>query len=289
MPTHTINDLKIHFEASGEGEPVVLVHGSWGDHHSWDQLVPELPDGFRAVRYDRRGHSASERPPGQGSVVEDVADLAALIDTVVAVPAHVVGNSLGAQIALLLAIDRPDLVRSLALHEPGFWSLAPHDTAVLSIQARMAPAIPLLEAGAWLDGARLFADQLFGPGAWDSALPERLKRVMVANAPTYLDEERNPDTYSLDPAPLADVTVPILLTTGDETDAAFVAVTQRLAAAMPHAEWVTLAGAGHIPHRTHPAEYAALLTSFWARPGLSAPWPGRSPYRTSSHRSLTLP
>ena len=169
MPTHTINDLKIHVEASGEGEPVVLVHGSWGDHHSWDQLVPELPDGFRAVRYDRRGHSASERPPGQGSVVEDVADLAALIETVVAEPAHA-RRQLARRPDRAAAGDRsprPGRARSRST-SPASGASPRDDPAVLSIQERMAPAIPLLAAGAWLDGARLFADQLFGPGAWDS-------------------------------------------------------------------------------------------------------------------------
>src|SRR5262245_23833728 len=104
-----INGLHIHVDESGVGEPVVFVHGSWGDHHTWDALVGELPRSFRLVRYDRRGHSESECPPGQGSVSDDVGDLGALVETVG--PAHLVGNSLGAQIALSLAMARPDLVR----------------------------------------------------------------------------------------------------------------------------------------------------------------------------------
>jgi len=263
MPTTTVNRLKIELAVSGDGQPVVFVHGSWSDHHAWDAVVPHLPDGLRLVRYSRRGHSGSECPPGQGTIADDVDDLAAVIETVADGRAHVVGNSLGAEIALRLAISRPELVDSVALHEPGFWGLAPDAAAVQAFQADLQSVIRLLETGAWEDGARLFADQIFGPGAWDTTLPEPLKRVMTANAPTLLDEELAADASTLDTTRLADFSGPIQLSTGEQTAEAFRIVVDRLAALLPHAELVPIAGAGHIPHRTHPEEYAALLTSFW--------------------------
>ena len=253
--------LKLQIEDSGKGEPVVFVHGSWSDLHAWDALLDKLP-GYRLIRYSRRGHSGSECPPGQGLIEEDVGDAAAIVESVGT--AHVVGNSLGAEIALRLAIARPELVRSVALHEPAFWNLAPDDPAVAALQAGLRPSVELLGAGAWEDGARAFADGLFGPGAWEHELPEALKRVMVANAPTFLDEERAPDNYTVDAARLPEVTMPTLLSTGSETHPALLVVTDRLAAALPHAERATIAGAGHIPHRTHPREYAELLLGFWS-------------------------
>jgi hypothetical protein len=81
MQTTPINGIRIYWELDGgTGEPIVLVHGSWGDHHNWAPVVPALSRSFRVLTYDRRGHSGSERPEGQGSVWEDVADLAALIE-----------------------------------------------------------------------------------------------------------------------------------------------------------------------------------------------------------------
>ena len=44
-------------EMSGDGPPVVFVHGSWGDHHNWDLVVPEIAATNRTLTYDRRGHS----------------------------------------------------------------------------------------------------------------------------------------------------------------------------------------------------------------------------------------
>src|ERR1041385_6457371 len=85
---------------TGSGEPLVLVHGSWGDHHNWDPVVSALAESFRVLAYDRRGHSASERLAGQGSVFEDADDLAALINELGLAPAYVAGNSCGAVITL---------------------------------------------------------------------------------------------------------------------------------------------------------------------------------------------
>ena len=88
--TERINGINLYVETHGEtGPPVILVHGSWGDHHNWDSVVPLLASNCRVTTYDRRGHSGSERPAGQGSVREDVRDLAALIDHLRIAPGHV--------------------------------------------------------------------------------------------------------------------------------------------------------------------------------------------------------
>jgi pimeloyl-ACP methyl ester carboxylesterase len=105
---------------------------------------------------------------------------------------------------------------------------------------------------------------------------------MVANAPTFLDEERAPDNGTVDATRLPAVTVPILLSTGDETHPALQIVTDRLAKELPHAERATIPGAGHIPHRTHPREYAALLLGFWASSTPAAPAAAGGTTRTSA-------
>ena len=70
----------LFYELHAGAMPVVLVHGSWHSHRNWDLVVPRLAEVFRVLTYDRRGHSQSERPTGQGSVREDVADLAVLLE-----------------------------------------------------------------------------------------------------------------------------------------------------------------------------------------------------------------
>jgi len=93
MPTSQVNGIRVYWEINGDvGDPMVLVHGSWGDHQNWAAAVPALSRSFRVLTYDRRGHSRSERPAGQGSVRDDVADLAALLVELRHSPAHVVGH-----------------------------------------------------------------------------------------------------------------------------------------------------------------------------------------------------
>jgi pimeloyl-ACP methyl ester carboxylesterase len=260
----SINGIRLSIETEGEGEPAVFVHGSWTDHTTWNQVVAELPAGYRLIRYDRRGHSCSERPPAQDSIRDDVADLTGVIEALAGEPAHLVGNSFGASIVLWLAGDRPDLVRSLAAHEPASFDLVASEPAVVAMREAMDPVTGLLAAGDLEGGARLFSEIVFGPGTWDEAIPDELKRVMVANAPTVLAEERDPDAYGLPTEPLARLEAPVLLSTGDETDDSFHVAMDVVALALPQARRERMPGAGHLPHRTHPAEYAALLTDFWA-------------------------
>ena len=101
MPTEKVNGVNIYYELTGaKGDALVLVHGSWGDHHNWDMVVGEFAKTFRVLTYDRRGHSQSERLSGQGLVTEDVDDLIALVEHLEIFPAHIVGNSYGAGIVL---------------------------------------------------------------------------------------------------------------------------------------------------------------------------------------------
>src|ERR1051326_2131065 len=118
MPLPTVNSVALYYQITGSGEPMILVHGSWGDHHNWDSVVPLLSKCFQVVTFDRRGHSQSQAGSGQGSFAEDADDLAGLLEHLGLAPAHVVSTSGGAAIALRLGAKRPDLCRSLVVHEP---------------------------------------------------------------------------------------------------------------------------------------------------------------------------
>lgn len=125
MPRQRINDIELHYELTGEGDDtVVLVHGGWTDHLSWQFVVPALAERHRVVAYDRRGHSRSDRSTTPASRRLDEADLAALIETLDLGAVNLVGNSYGGSISLGLAARRPDLVRCVAAHEPPLLDVA---------------------------------------------------------------------------------------------------------------------------------------------------------------------
>ena len=266
MPTETINSVSIFLEEFGSGDPLVLVHGSWADHMEWPFIVPGLAQRFRVVVYDRRGHSQSERLPAQGSVHEDVADLAAIIERAGA-PAHVLVNSFGASISLRLAGERPELFRTLNVHEPPLFDLLRDDpkTKPLTegLDERILAVVSDLAAGNMEEGARRFVDTVaIGPGAWDNFVPDEAKRTLINNAPTFLDETRDPELLTIDLSALAQFSRPVLLTDGSESPPIFVPVLDKLAAVLPNATRKTLADAGHLPHLTHPQEYVEAIVEF---------------------------
>jgi pimeloyl-ACP methyl ester carboxylesterase len=161
--------VSLYYELSGTGEPLVLVHGSWGDHHNWDPVIGPLTGSFQVLAYDRRGHSRSERPARQGSVVEDADDLAALIDELGLAPAHVAGNSFGAITALRAATRRPEVFRSLLAHEPPLFPLlagTEYEPALTEVQARIDAVAKLLRDGEHQEAAHLFVDTIAFGGAY---------------------------------------------------------------------------------------------------------------------------
>lgn len=267
MATARVNGLRFFYETTGrEGIPIVLVHGSWSSHRTWDQVVPGLAQHSRVMAYDRRGHSDSERPSAQGSVHEDVADLAALLEELELVPAFVAGNSFGASITLRLAGQRPDLLRGVVAHEPPLFQLLADESAFAPMLEEVGRRVGAVEeriaSGDHVGAAEQFAETVaLGPGSW-AQLPPENQRIMIENAPTFLDETKDPEGLTLDLDSIRNFDRPVLLTMGGQSPPTFAPVIQKLAEALPRAQLSTFEGAGHVPHVTHPDLYIEAVTAF---------------------------
>ncbi|MGH7472109.1 MAG: alpha/beta fold hydrolase, partial [Longimicrobiales bacterium] len=134
--------------------------------------------------------------------------------------------------------------------------------ALAAVQKRISTVVSLLTAGESTEGARQFVETIaFGPGAW-AELPQQVRETFVFNAPTWLDEVHDPEALEIDLTGLRRFAPPALLTIGDESAPFFPPVVNRVAAAMPKAKTRTYAGAGHVPHLSHPAEYVRVVTEF---------------------------
>ena len=265
MATIEVNGTQLFYQVDGNGEPLVLVHGSWGDHFNWQLVAPELARSFRVLTYDRRGHSQSRRP-APGTRRDDEDDLAALLEALALAPAHVAGNSFGASIALGLAARRPELFRTLAVHEPPLFAIAAEDPAVAPVRAgaqrKVGAVIERLEAGDIPGGAKQFVEEVaLGTGAWDQ-LPPQVRETFVTNALTWLDEQKDPEWASLAPSDLSGFPGRVLLSEGDQSPPWFPAINRRLSQSLKNAKRHVFAGAGHVPHMTHPHDYAGTITDF---------------------------
>ena len=198
MPRETLNGVGIFYERGGSGPPVVMVHGSWGDHYNWDPVVPALAREFDVIRYDRRGHSQSGPAPVPGKTSQDVDDLLGLIERLGLGRPVVVGNSFGAIVTLKTVARAPAALRAIVVHEPPLIGLVANDAGAREQVEKAArhlqqDIVALLDAGRIEDGTRVFVDTVaFGPGAWDT-LPQALKDTFMNNALTWTDELRDPE------------------------------------------------------------------------------------------------
>ena len=259
MATANINGTRLFYEVSGDGEvPLVLVHGGWGSHHDWDLVVPGLAKSFKVVTYDGRGHSDSQRTTEQLSMHENVADAAALIEHLGLAPAWVSGFSFGANIALRLAGEYPTLLRGIFAHEPTLFSLVAADPSVspiLEANAKLLGAVgERIASGDHSGAAEQFFSVLLGPGGWQK-LPPAMRQAFITNAPTFPNEVRDPERFTLDQDSVRSFSRPAFLSAGEQSPPFVEKVRSMLAEVLPNCEVVTFASAGHLPHVTHPEEY----------------------------------
>ncbi len=269
MPHTSAHDVELYYEMTGQGDPLVLVHGGWSDHRNWQPVASGLAQSYMVVAYDRRGHGHSERPLDQGSRRDQEDDLAALIEALDSGPAHIAGTSFGASIAIGLAARRPELVRSLIAHEPPLISLVAHDPQIEllmgEVQATVETVLARIARGDVEGAARQFVEQVaLGPGAWE-LLPEPLRETMIDTASTFAAEQRDAHWASVDPVGLSQIQCPVLLTQGDQSPPWFSGIVAKLADLIDGAEVWTYRGAGHAPHVTNPGDYLAAATDFLAR------------------------
>jgi len=117
MPVIPVNGIRLNYQDTGEGEPVVMIQGTGGGHTVWQlHQVPALTAaGFRVITFDNRGIPPTSECP-EGFTLQDlVGDVAGLVERLGLGPVRVVGTSMGAFVAQELALARPDLVRQAVL------------------------------------------------------------------------------------------------------------------------------------------------------------------------------
>ena len=111
------NGIRIHYELSGKkGGPVVILSHSLGSNMAmWEPQLPALEPHFQILRYDVRGHGASDAPEGPYTLEILAQDAVGLLDLLKMEKAHFVGLSMGGMIGQHLALSHPHRLRSLVL------------------------------------------------------------------------------------------------------------------------------------------------------------------------------
>lgn len=257
-------------EQSGDGDPLVLIHGLATTRAIWTLVVPALARGRRVVTLDVPGFGDSH-PAGPGFDLEAVAERIArgLAAHGVTGPFDLVGHSLGAGIALTLAATRPSAVRRLVLAAPG--GLAPHPRSavramsasvnrLLAARRSLAPLADL----AW--GRRLL---LLTAVADAAALPPTQARLLVeASAGARRSSEALATIATADLRPLLErVPAPLGLIWGERDRTVPARIAGVITQARPDAKLELIAGAGHVSMVEQPEAFVAALEALLRRLG----------------------
>jgi pimeloyl-ACP methyl ester carboxylesterase len=248
MPEIRVNGVRLHYEEHGSGEPILCIHGTGSSVALWSAAAAELGRRGRAIVYDRRGFSRSERPePFVTDVSEHGDDAAALIDALGMAPALVIGRSHGGEIAVDLALRYPDRVRALALLEGGGLSLG---EGMARWVAELRERLYAAEAHDVGTVGETMLRGVLGDEVWEE-LPDVVRQVFAFNGPAILAEERG-GFLDVTEAQLSGIAQPTLIVAAESSPPAFAEAAALLAAAMPSAEVAWVDG-GHLIDAAHPA------------------------------------
>jgi 3-oxoadipate enol-lactonase len=266
MERVALDDLELAYDTRGAGEPVVLIH--WGLCAAWAEPLldePSLSD-HQLVSYHRAGFGESDRIEGPLDLGDHAAHCAALLRVLGIEQAHVVGHSSSADIALQLALDFPDIVRTLALLEPA------RPVPESSLQAEfvrdvVAPAVARYREGDRDGAVDVWARGVFGPNyrePLEAGLTGAVEQA-VADSDAFFAQELpalRAWTFTADGA--ARIDQPTLGILGSNTAPSFPERLRLLASWLPNAELVELPGATHLLHVEEPRTVAEALAAFYA-------------------------
>jgi len=263
-----VGNQLVHVEQSGQGEPVVLLHGFGASTYSWRKVIPALGASHRVIAIDLNGFGYTERPKDLASYTREgqIAMILGVMDALGIDRAHIVGHSYGGGLSLLLATIHPERFRTLVLVDSS------------------APTYPD-DRRSRLASVRPFANLFLRAVALRPAMVRRSLRASVYDGSlvtpglvqAYLDsvsiEGAEDAFYGLTvprvvPGPrvrLDQIRVPTLAIWGAEDRLIPLASSRRSVAHIPGSEFVVIEHCGHLPMEEKPEELLAALLPFLER------------------------
>jgi pimeloyl-ACP methyl ester carboxylesterase len=239
---------------SGEGPPLVLVHGTTADHGRWAPALPALEEHFTVYSFDRRGRGESGDAPHY-SLAREFEDVVAVVESAGA-DVNLLGHSYGGVCALEAAL-LTDRISKLVLYEPpiGFVASPPH--VVQELEA-------LLEAGEGDELVTLFMRDVAGLPADQIELMRALPawQARIAAADTIPREERANREYAWDPDRFRELAVPTVYLQGGDSPEPFRLAGEALAAALPDCRVVVMPGQRHAAIDTGTELFVSEVLSF---------------------------
>lgn len=282
MPHATAPDgVKLYYEETGAGAPMLFIHEFAGDYRSWEPQVRHFARAYRCIAYNARGFPPSDVPDDPGQYSQDLArlDALAVLDHLGIERAHVVGLSQGGFATLHFGLHHPERARSLVVAGCGYGAERERRE---QFRAETAATADLIEAESVAAFARRYAEgptrvqlQNKDPRGWAEFRGHLEEHSLRGSANTMRGVQRNrPSLYDLEDAMRA-LRVPTLIMTGDEDEPCLLP-NVFMKRTIPSAALVVLPNSGHTINLEEPVLFNQAVDWFLGQVN-SGRWPERDP------------
>jgi len=258
MPICHLDDVDLHYEVVGEGQPLLFIHGLGSRGSAWELQVPDFADRYQVIVLDVRGHGESSKPAGPYSVRLFAADTVGLLNALGIGSAHVVGISMGGMIGLQLALDHPEAVRSLVVVNSGAEFVVRNLRQRVQVWQRfmIVRLLGMRKMGEVLSG------RLFPKPEQEELRAEFVERWAENDPRAYLASMRAIIGWSVADR-LGDIGCPTMVIASDN-DYTPVAEKQAIVDQIAGAELVVIEDARHAVTAEQPEQFNAVLDGFLA-------------------------
>jgi pimeloyl-ACP methyl ester carboxylesterase len=267
MERAAVDGVELDYELQGSGDAVVLIH--WGVSATWAEPLleqPALADNYRLLNYHRAGFGGSSRVDAPISFADHAEHCRLLMSALGIEHAHIVGHSSSAAIALQLALDSPDAVRTLALLEPA------RPTPATEVQAAFRRdvaerAVERFQAGDRAGAVDTWATGVFGPGyreVMEQGLPGAIEQCLADADAFFRQELPAVQQWSFTQDDAGRIEHPVLIVVGEDSPRTFPERRDLLLSWLPNARSLDLASTTHLLHLQNPRGVAEGIAGFYA-------------------------
>ncbi len=265
----SVNGVTLAYQEQGDGAPVVFIHGCCTDYRAWDAQRQAIAPHYRFIALNMRYFGTAPWPDDESKYSQqtDTDDIAAFIRGLNAGPVDLVGWSYSGAIVMLVALQHPELVRSLTIHEPGTVSYVTDPAVAKSAgedrAAALGPVIAAAKAGDFAGAARLTPIGVnHQPDFWDTTTPE-IRTMFLDNARTWKLALVAPPQPPITCDMLHQIKMPVLITVGAETRYYYHIAAEAAASCIPGVQFVTIPGR-HLAIAQQPEAFNAALLQLLA-------------------------
>ncbi|MCU1287121.1 MAG: hypothetical protein JWO13_3471 [Acidobacteriales bacterium] len=263
-----VNGTELAFVDRGQGQPLVFVHDTLGDYRSWTRQFAALSANYHVIAYSRRYHYPNHATGKEGDYTyeQNAKDLADFIRSLNLGPVRLVGHGYGASIAAMTAAEHPELVKTLAISEPGFDAMLDSSRAYNTRFAReeiYGIIRKPLTKGDPVKGVQMYVDWLRAE-RWDTMpVDEQFRRKQNAYALRDQSFFAAPPAFACPEA--KKITAPTLLISGQNRSPNSAEISGILSACVPNAERVSVPNSANAPYLDNPYGYTKAVAAFQAK------------------------